>query len=582
MRLLSITLCASLVPSLMSCANPKPTLSLNPAMALTDSCLWLDRMQVPGTTELGTSWYLATDASNAGLSKIKEKTPAQALQKGELNLNYHLDRGGFQWMPYVHTGFSLPDSLPIAWSKIQGIRYEFKGPEHQLQWQSHDIRDYGWHQKTVKSADGWTTVTIWTQELKQPGWAQPQKWIASHSKGISWSISGKTGDEGKLQIRNIRLLTQDAPMKTVSPPMTAPKLSHSDADLHLPIDSSKWQASASDLVQVSRWPGGKKAAFSLSFDDGYQNQLDVVAPILNQYGIKATFFVIPPMLSEHPSSGARYGSWDGFKALSDQGHEIGAHTMTHPRLSQLDLGSPTQEGSVLYELWQSKLSIEQKISKPVFSIAYPFGDVDDAILKASRKLFIAGRNVNGIVNLQDFDGLNLMAQGLNYKSTRDMQDDLDVKDILRVQILHNVIPSKALGVFFAHEVYDFATCQNKKDSWMPISTETFEPLIRWLAQMQDEGELWVAPMGQTVAYAKERDQVKFGILARSPQTLSLEIASGLPSDVYQVPLDLEIKVPESWHQVQIQGALDTLAPVQAGKVKLRSLPNSKILLKSVH
>lgn len=576
MRLLSMTLCAALMPHLFSCASPKPALSLSPAASLTDSCLWLDRMQVPGTTELGTSWYLATDASNAGLSKIKEKTPAQALKNGELNLNYHLDRGGFQWMPYVHTGFSLPESLPIAWSRIQAIRYEFKGPEHQLQWQSRDVQDYGWHQKTVKSADGWTTVTIWTQELKQPGWAQPQKWIASHSKGISWSISGKTGDEGKLQIRNIRLLTQEAPMKTASPVVANPKLAHSDADLILAIDSTHWQANAADLVKVKRWPGGKKAAFSLSFDDGFQNQIDVIAPILNQYGLKATFFVIPSALSDKASTGARYGSWDEFKALSDQGHEIGSHTMTHPRLSQMEMGSPSEEGSALYELWQSKLSIEQHLGKPVLSIAYPYGDVDDKILSAARKLYIAGRNVNGIVNLQDFDGLNLMAQGLNYKANRDMQDDLDVKDILRVQILHNVIPSKALGVFFAHEVYDFDICKNKKDSWMPVSKETFEPLIQWLANMQEEGELWIAPMAQTVAYAKERDQVKFGLIKQSPQLLSLDIQSGLPKDVYQVPLDLEIKVPEKWQKVKIQGAVDSLALVQEGKVQLRCLPHAQI------
>lgn len=354
-------------------------------------------------------------------------------------------------------------------------------------------------------------------------------------------------------------------------------LSHSKANLVLPIDSSHWLKAPSP-VQVLRWPEGKKAAYSLSFDDGFENQIQVVAPLLDKYNLKATFFVIPPMLNDKDESTARYGSWESFKALSQAGHEIGAHTMTHPNLSQMELGSAGESGTILYELWQSKLEIEKRVGQKVLSIAYPYGDVDERVIKASRKLFVAGRNVNGIVNLQDFDGLNLKASSLNYRNPRDMQDDLDMKDILRVQILHNVIPSKALGVFFAHEVFDFETCKNKKDSWMPISTETFEPFLQWLAKEREEGDLWIAPLVQTVSYAKERDALRSGILAQKPNLLKIQLSSGLPKDVYSVPLDLNIQVPSNWQKVQIKGALSTEAQVLDSKVRVRALPESQIEL----
>src|SRR5690606_14099967 len=39
------------------------------------------------------------------------------------------------------------------------------------------------------------------------------------------------------------------------------------------------------------WPGGKRAAVSLSFDDAAVSQLDYVVPILNRYGVRGTFYV---------------------------------------------------------------------------------------------------------------------------------------------------------------------------------------------------------------------------------------------------------------------------------------------------
>ena len=69
------------------------------------------------------------------------------------------------------------------------------------------------------------------------------------------------------------------------------------------------------------WPEGKRAAISVTFDDGRDSQLDVAMPILNRYGIKATFYVVSPFIQ------SRIGDW---KKAVLAGHEIGNHTMRHP------------------------------------------------------------------------------------------------------------------------------------------------------------------------------------------------------------------------------------------------------------
>ncbi|MGE5294553.1 MAG: polysaccharide deacetylase family protein [Solirubrobacterales bacterium] len=68
------------------------------------------------------------------------------------------------------------------------------------------------------------------------------------------------------------------------------------------------------------WPEGKRAAVCLTFDDARPSQVDVGVPILNEYGMRATFYVSPQRVPE------RLDAWK--KAVVD-GHEIGNHSVRH-------------------------------------------------------------------------------------------------------------------------------------------------------------------------------------------------------------------------------------------------------------
>jgi len=73
--------------------------------------------------------------------------------------------------------------------------------------------------------------------------------------------------------------------------------------------------------QSFKWPPGKRAAVSLSFDDARLSQIDNGIALLEKYGVKATFFVSPATVQE------RLAGWKRAVAL---GYEIGNHSMTHP------------------------------------------------------------------------------------------------------------------------------------------------------------------------------------------------------------------------------------------------------------
>src|ERR1043165_7252823 len=68
------------------------------------------------------------------------------------------------------------------------------------------------------------------------------------------------------------------------------------------------------------WPKGKRAALSLTFDDARLSQIDRGIPILDQHGVKATFYV---------SMRAMHQRIEGWKHAVANGHEVGNHTASH-------------------------------------------------------------------------------------------------------------------------------------------------------------------------------------------------------------------------------------------------------------
>lgn len=69
------------------------------------------------------------------------------------------------------------------------------------------------------------------------------------------------------------------------------------------------------------WPTGKRVAVSLTFDDARTSQPNGGAAVLDQYGVKATFFIVPGTAKE---------SLEGWKKVVASGHEIGNHSLNHP------------------------------------------------------------------------------------------------------------------------------------------------------------------------------------------------------------------------------------------------------------
>lgn len=115
----------------------------------------------------------------------------------------------------------------------------------------------------------------------------------------------------------------------------------------------------------------------ISLDDGWSCGYFAAFKSLKAHNLTATYFVYPNGINAGNPGG--YMSWDQLREMADAGMEIAAHTMSHPYLTQMPAEHAWQEIS------ESKHVIEQRLGRPVFSLAYPFGDYNDSVIQMTER-----------------------------------------------------------------------------------------------------------------------------------------------------------------------------------------------------
>ncbi len=135
------------------------------------------------------------------------------------------------------------------------------------------------------------------------------------------------------------------------------------------------------LGQCVDWFTGSAApprrTVALTFDDAYVNFRDHAFPLLQRYGVGATVYVV----TGEAGGVSRWDAgcetplrdWSDRRRLPGAGVDVGAHTVTHPRLTTLS----SQRASM--ELRDARETLEDRLGAPVTTVAYPYGDVNAAV-----------------------------------------------------------------------------------------------------------------------------------------------------------------------------------------------------------
>lgn len=114
------------------------------------------------------------------------------------------------------------------------------------------------------------------------------------------------------------------------------------------------------------FPGGKQKAVTLSYDDGRRQDQRLVE-ILNQHGLKGTF---------HLNSGLTANERIPLEECASvyQGHEISAHSVTHPALTTL----PKEQ--IAWQILEDRRRLEAVTGYTVRGMSYPYGRFSPTVI----------------------------------------------------------------------------------------------------------------------------------------------------------------------------------------------------------
>ena len=240
-----------------------------------------------------------------------------------------------------------------------------------------------------------------------------------------------------------------------------------------------------------QWPNSCTSAVSLTFDDGTESQLELGGPLLEKYGLKASFYLNTGV--NRPDK-----QWLEWKKVQEAGHEIGNHSTTHPIPANIkNPGSMNRclDDMTLEEIEKDVLGAEKTLTE-IFgakqrSYAYPCyesyigsGVGRQSYVPIIAKHFVAGRGTG------EFGFNNPLSCDLHYLSSW-RSDGLSNSQIVGLAENYSTI--------CGWQVFTFHSIGNNR---LGISTYEFERFLKYLDRQK--GSMWVAPVAVVAKYVIDR------------------------------------------------------------------------------
>ena len=237
---------------------------------------------------------------------------------------------------------------------------------------------------------------------------------------------------------------------------------------------------------VFTWPEGKQIAISLSFDDARASQVDAGTALLDQYGVKGTFYVVPNSVKQR---------LEGWKKAVANGHEIGNHSFNHPCTGNFPWSRQKAIENYTLKQMRNELILANKDIKELLGVeaevfAYPCGQTyigrgenTKSYVPVVSKLFLSGRG--------------WLDEGPNAPQFSDLAQltgmEMDGKDF--EQILPLIENAKKSGAWLVLAGHEMGASGNQT-----TRLSMLKKLIEY-AQNPANG-IWIAPVGTVAKYIK--------------------------------------------------------------------------------
>lgn len=290
-------------------------------------------------------------------------------------------------------------------------------------------------------------------------------------------------------------------------------------------------------TRVAQWKDDKQAAFTLGFDDGIADQLDLVIPELQKRKMVATFYLNPGR-GEYK---AVQGRWE--KAPETGVAVMGDHTMTHQGVknaahAEIEIG---QCADIVRSMTPGK-------PPTLVSFAQPgVGPGQWNITGEEYKQVLANHH---LIDRGDFRGHGAMFHVRNADEMVGLADIALAKGGVEYIVFHSIGPGT-----------------------IPTPVPIFMEFLDKLETRSDR--VWLIDHISAYKYEQERKGAEAHVLESSNAHIRLELKSSADPQLFDYPLTLITQVPAKATQYQVtQGAQKTVVPVVNGTIRYDALPNT--------
>jgi peptidoglycan/xylan/chitin deacetylase (PgdA/CDA1 family) len=257
-------------------------------------------------------------------------------------------------------------------------------------------------------------------------------------------------------------------------------------------------------------------------------------------------------------------TWDEFRQVGKQGHEIANHLVSHAHTPGLD------EPNILYEAMKADEDIRAQMgAEHTFSIESAYGIHDARVEKILVPRFPLTRNwvsdefMDGILRGDERDPASMKREYVQWQ--RGALTKTPVQEMIGW-----VDKSLATGTWLVLVIHGVEGI-----GWQPVPAANLRAYFDYMKASEDR--LWVATFRDAARYARERMSSKV-TTGQSGDIVEVTVNHSLDPGLYNLPLTARTTVPAQWTSVEFtQGKTALTLPVKqeggSSFVLYRIVPN---------
>lgn len=267
------------------------------------------------------------------------------------------------------------------------------------------------------------------------------------------------------------------------------------------------------VITAIPW-NGHKAAASFTFDDASESHVTTLAPLAEEMGIKVTCFL----------TGDSYyfrNNYDKFLAMAKAGHEMGNHTETHPKLTQLSEADRRREILTYKKFLQDKLP-----GLPFNVFGTPYCDNNEDVQKIIGLEHYINRDCRGYGRITWSKEPNWLSM-----DSKAWQRSLNTVEEFQ-QIARDTNNAGEWIIYMNHGV------DLDKNNDYSIDPDDLKAII----QQAKDLDMWIAPFGTVGAYHRAAFALKHASSSEDEEGLTIHWKSPHAKMPKSVPVKVNIDV----------------------------------------